>query len=194
MKSNSDDVIEKIRATFLTLLASKPYKQITFKEIAAESGMTRQNLYYYYKSKENVLEDIIEEFFSLMYEEMVNFDLSKLGESSQDELGKALLMAIVNALKEHEDIARRLFARDVNIIFINKMVAFFNRILGSLIRAQNLTVNDPKYIHYLALQMAGSSFLPMREWLLVDRDFPAERIVELAQPMTKQIIQALKDN
>jgi hypothetical protein len=63
-----------------------------------------------------------------------------------------------------------------------------------MIRAKGITVNDPKYIHYLALQMAGSSYLPIREWLIVDTDFPVERMVELGHPMIEQIIKSLENN
>jgi len=191
MGISHDDVSEKIRSAFLELLGEKPYKRITFKELAIKSGMTRQNLYYYYKSKECVLEEIIEEFFDHLYESMRS--LGKL-EVNEEEPGKALISEIVGALKENQEVASLLFSRDVNVVFINKQVAFFNRMLGSMIRAQNIKVNDPKYIHYLALQISGASYLPLREWLVVDREFPADRIVELAYPMLGQIIQSLKSN
>jgi AcrR family transcriptional regulator len=189
----NDAVNIKIRTTFIELLNKKPYRRITFKELATEAGMSRQNLYYYYKSKESVLEDIIEEFFDNLYEAMFKFDFQEIG-SDNEELGRAFIRTIIQALKDHEEIAKCFFSKDVNIVFINKMVAFLTRILGSLIRAQGITVNDPKYIHYLALQMAGASYLPIREWLLVDTSFPQERIVELAYPMVQQIIDSLKKN
>jgi AcrR family transcriptional regulator len=194
MNMPSEEVGEKIKTAFVKLLQEKPYKRITFKELASESSMSRQNLYYYYKSKENVLEDIIEDFFERIYETIMVVGIKKLGSSDNQELGKELIQAIVEALKENEDVARCFFSKDVNIVFINKMVAFLKRMLGSMIRAKGITVNDPKYIHYLALQMAGSSYLPIREWLIVDTDFPVERIVELGHPMIEQIIKSLENN
>ena len=193
MVSTQDVVNEKIRSAFLKLLDDKTYKKITFKELATESGMTRQNLYYYYKSKEYVLEDIIEEFFDRLYDAMLEYSANRV-ETDEEEMGKALIRVMVEALKENEEVARCFFSRDVNIIFINKSVGFLHRLLGRMIRLQHITVNDPKYIHYLALQIAGACYLPLREWLLVDRDFPTDRIVELAYPMLEQIIQSLKNN
>lgn len=194
MATYNEDVSEKIRSTFLRLLDEQPYKRITFKEIATESGMTRQNLYYYYKSKEHVLEDIIEEFLDDIYDEIMKFNLDKLGASNEDLMGKTLIITIAEAMRNNEEKAKCFFSRDVNIVFLNKMVAFLNRMLGSLIRAQNVTVNDPKFIHYLALQLSGASYLLLREWLLVDREFPVERLAELAHPMVAQIIHSLKSN
>ena len=195
MDDHKDKVSRKIRDAFLQLLNKKSYRRITFKELAAESDMTRQNLYYYYKSKESVLEDIIEQFFDSLYEAMMNFNFTSLGnKDNEDTLGKELIRAIILALKENEEVARCFFSRDVNVVFINKQTAFLTRMLGSIIRAQNITVNDPKYIHYLALQVSGASYLPIREWLLVDQEFPVERIVELAYPMVEQIIVSLKKN
>lgn len=194
MNTTNSDVNEKIRAAFLRLLDQKSYKRITFKELAAESGMSRQNLYYYYKSKQNVLEDIIEEFFERQYDRMMEFDLKEIVDDTGGALGKRFMTTIVEALREDVEVARCFFSRDVNVVFINKMVAFLNRMLGSLIRLQNITVNDPKYIHYLALQLTGSTYLLLREWLIVDKDFPGDRIVELAQPMVEQVIQSLKNN
>lgn len=194
MNTTNSDVNEKIRAAFLRLLDQKSYKRITFKELAAESGMSRQNLYYYYKSKQNVLEDIIEEFFERQYDKMMEFDLKEVVDNSGSNLGKEFMTSIVEALRADVEVARCFFSRDVNVIFINKMVAFLNRMLGSLIRIQNITVNDPKYIHYLALQLTGSIYLLLREWLLIDKEFPVERIVELGLPMVEQVIESLKNN
>ena len=70
----NNDVNEKIRSAFLSLLSEKSYSKVTFKEVASVTGMTRQNLYYYYESKENVLEDVIEEFFDRLYQTILNVE------------------------------------------------------------------------------------------------------------------------
>lgn len=194
MSEPGQEVSAKVRAALLRLLATRPYGRITFKALAAESGMSRQNLYYYYKTKEAVLEDVIEDFYDGIYDTMMLYSPAKVSSGQEEELAKSLVRETLKALKANEEVARCLFSDDISALALEKQIAFLKRVLGSLIRARGITVNDPKFIHYLALQSSGASYQVVREWLLVDRDFPIERIVELGHPMVLQVIRALENN
>ncbi len=194
MGDPGEEVSQRVREAFLGLLAEKPYARITFKELAAASGMSRQNLYYYYKTKEAVLEDVIEDFFDSIHDTMMRYSPAKVAPGQQEELAKALIRETLKAIKEREQVAGLLFADDIAGLAIDKQIAFLKRVLGGLIRARDIKVNDPKFIHYLALQISGASYQVVREWLLVDTDFPIERMVELGHPMVLQVIRSLENN
>lgn len=194
MKEDNENTSAKIRANFIELLNQKPYRKITFKEIATVSNMSRQNLYYYYASKEQVLEHVIEVFFERIYDKLTTASANFQGISNDKELGREVVALVFEELEVNEEVAKCFFSRDVNIIFVNKQIAFLKRLFGRYVRTQNIKVNDPKYIHYLALEVTGASYLVFREWFLVDREFPAERIIDLGQPVVRQVLQSLAKN
>lgn len=199
MNKTNNETHEKIRQAFLDLIREKGYRKTTFKEVASASGMTRQNLYYYYDSKEGMLQDVIEEFFDRLIVQMMVF-VSKSEATNTDNarenitISEALLTEIAQALLDDVEVARCFFSDDVEKIFITKEIAFLRRILGNLIRGQDIKVNDPQYIHYLSLQMAGAIYFPIKEWLLNGQDFSVHKIVALAYPMFEQSIQSLMKN
>ncbi len=194
MSGSSEEVGARVRAAMLRLLDEKPYHRISFKELAAETGMSRQNLYYYYKSKENVLEEIIEDFFDDIYNTMMRYSPVNIGAAGEEDVSRELVRATLIAIRDNDHVTRLLFDEEMSALALEKQVAFLKRMLGSVIRARNIKVNDPKFIHYLALQISGASYQVVREWLLVDRDFPVERIVELGQPLLLQVISSLENN
>lgn len=194
MKEENENVSARIRANFIELLINKPYKKITFKEIAAVSNMSRQNLYYYYSSKEQVLEHVMEVFFESIYEKMTSTGARLQGSANEEQLGREMVALVFAELEKNEQVAKCFFSRDVNVIFVTKQIAFLKRLFGRYVRTQNIKVNDPKYIHYLALEVAGSSYLVFREWFMVDRDFPPERIMDLGQPVIQQVLTSLAKN
>lgn len=194
MANSNPTIAAKVRAAFLKLMNQKAFKRITFQELADECGMSRQNLYYYHKSKQDVLESIVEDFFERQYDGMMEADLFESIDAGGGALGEKFMTSIVSELQNDVEVARCLFATDVNVVFVNKMVAFLKRLLGSQIRLQKISINDPKYVHYLSLQLTGSTYLLLREWFLFDRDFPAERIVDIGLPMVEEVIESLKSN
>lgn len=194
MNLTNNDTHEKIRTAFLSLIREKGYSKTTFKEVASVSGMTRQNLYYYYDSKEGMLQDLIEVFFDGLFQKIIENNLNKSDAIEKESVNAAMLRQLAEALLEDRDIARCFFSNDVEKIFITKEVAFLKRALGSIIRAQNIEVNDPQFIHYLALQIAGASYFPVKEWLMNDSDFPIDKLVALTFPMFDQALQTLKNN
>jgi len=191
---SSNETHEKIRNTFLALIREKGYSKTTFKEVANVSGMTRQNLYYYYDSKEAMLKDVIEVFFDGLFQKVVDFNINKTDVIEKETINATMFRQLAESLLEDIDIALCFFSNDVEKIFITKEVAFLKRALGSIIRAQDIEVNDTQYIHYLALQIAGATYFPVKEWLLNDSSFPIDKLVALTFPMFDQALQTLKKN
>jgi len=190
----NNDVNERVRGAFLGLLSQKGYSKMTFKEVARVTGMTRQNLYYYYESKESVLQDVIEEFFDRLHQKMLILKQSNTDYISHSAFSEALVREMAKALIEDIDTARSFFSKDVEQIFINKQVVFIKRLLGGLVREQGIVVSDPQYVHYLALQITGACYFPVKEWMLSDMAFPLDKFVALACPIFDQAIPMLRKN
>ncbi len=188
------DANERIRGAFLSLLSEKSYKKMTFKEVAGVTGMSRQNLYFYYESKESVLKDVIEEFFDRLYQKMVCLKQNSADYLDHAAFSEALIREMGNALMEDSAIARSFFSSDVEKLFVDKHVIFTKRLLGGIVREQGIIVKDPQYIHYLALQMTGAAYFPVKEWVLNDMDFSIDKLVVMLHPIFDQAIPMLKKN
>ena len=190
----SDHVNERVRCAFVDLLGQKSYSKMTFKEVASVTGMTRQNLYYYYDSKESVLQDVIDQFFDGLYQKMMCFKQSNTGYHDHSAFSEALIGELAHALIEDIDTARSFFSTDVEHIFVDRQIAFTKRLLGSIVREQGIVVRDPQYIHYLALQMTGAMHLSIKHWVMSDMSFSLEKFVILASPIFDRAIPMLKKN
>lgn len=194
MNLSNNDTHEKIRNCFLELIREKGYSKTTFKEVASVSGMTRQNLYYYYDSKEGMLQDVIEVFFDGLFQKVIDFNIHQSDVIEKESVNTTMIRALATALRDDIDIASCFFSSDVEKVFITKEVAFLKRVLGSIIRAQKIEINDPQSIQYQALQIAGACHFPIREWLLNDPDYPVEKMVNLSYPIFDQALVALTNN
>ncbi len=60
---------EALREKALSLFCSKGFKQTTTNQIAEEAGMSIGSLYEYYANKEEILYDIVDEYFTIFLNE-----------------------------------------------------------------------------------------------------------------------------
>ncbi len=192
MTNSNEITYEKIRSNFLELIREKGYSKTTFKEVASASGMTRQNLYYYYESKETMLKDVIEEFFDRLYLKMVSYKINPNIDDYQT-MSKSLVSNMMEALENDIDIARCFYSNDVEKLFIRKSIAFLKRMLGGVIRNQDITVKNPLHIHFIALQMAGAVHFPLKEWIVNESDISTDDVINLGYPMLDAAISTLMD-
>lgn len=78
MVGNMTDSREHILQTAYLLFVKKSYKAVTFKELMEKTGFSKGAFYHYFKSKEHIFEEIINNYF-LTFE---SFDFNQLSHSS----------------------------------------------------------------------------------------------------------------
>jgi len=61
---------EKILQIGLDLFADRGYDAVGVQEIAENAGITKPTLYYYFGSKEGLLESILEKYFSVLFDDL----------------------------------------------------------------------------------------------------------------------------
>ena len=71
----------RIKQELLSLLERRPYKKITMKRLAESLGMTRQNLYKHYSSKDEIILDVLQERLDLVFDLLENMEV---GSGSSD--------------------------------------------------------------------------------------------------------------
>ena len=86
------DAKEHILLVSLNLFLHKSFKEVTMKEIVEMTGLSKGAFYHYFKSKEEVFEEVINHFYS----ELILTDYSKFSKTS-------LFQFYTDSLKEKKD-------------------------------------------------------------------------------------------
>lgn len=88
LNDNSKDKI--LRAT-RELLSEKSFSEISLAEIARKTGVSKGSVYYYYKSKDDILFDVADEYLGGVYEEFVKWVDNKDKDTSLPRLLRFVL-------------------------------------------------------------------------------------------------------
>lgn len=83
-----DNVKEKILEATAELLEHKTLSDISLAEIAAASGVSKGTLYYYYKTKTDILFDITNRYLDQQWDELIAWTENKEKDTSMPRLVK----------------------------------------------------------------------------------------------------------
>ncbi|WP_432407490.1 TetR/AcrR family transcriptional regulator [Wukongibacter sp. M2B1] len=86
------------------LFAKKGYEGTSISHIAKESGAAKSLIYYYFKSKEEILSEILEEGTRDIYE--THYSMSESGEELTEEFMMKIMETIAHRLRNRDDIIR----------------------------------------------------------------------------------------
>lgn len=67
-RNETSETARKVLDAAAELFATKGFEATSVRDIAAATGMTMSNIYYYYQSKEGLLVAVLEKFWRHMYE------------------------------------------------------------------------------------------------------------------------------
>ncbi|MCG8541664.1 MAG: TetR/AcrR family transcriptional regulator, partial [Clostridia bacterium] len=94
-------MVEDSRAAILEaaryLFAKKGYEGTSISNIAKESGSTKSLIYYYFNSKEDILDEILEEGTRDIYE--LHYSMSESGEELTEEFMMKIMETIADRLR-----------------------------------------------------------------------------------------------
>lgn len=180
------DTQEKIKRGFYSLLSEMPYSKVTVKAVTNHLGMSRQNFYRYYLSKEEILLDIVDETFDGVY--MVT-EQHLLKDSFDTDKVTAQALEIIEGNKQV--ISSVLSSGTESIVFAHS-IKFIRRLLGRIIRTHNMVIVDHDYLDILVEAFAAHAFHVVKSWS--EHDFEVERakVFLLLQPQFKNLINSLE--
>lgn len=96
--SNRDKILQAARA----LMSEKGIKETSLAEIAREAGISKGTLFYYYASKDDLLNDILAEHFT----NLVNVSKELLGEQLENLKSSEIVRLRFEQITSHFDITR----------------------------------------------------------------------------------------
>ncbi|MCI1588980.1 TetR/AcrR family transcriptional regulator [Heyndrickxia oleronia] len=160
---------ENFRSTLLSLMEEKNFSEITITEIVKAADYNRGTFYAHYKSKEDVLEEIIDEMFEKMteafrkpYLQLSVVDLEELSSHS---------IVLFDHFLENKKFYKLMLSSKVNINFREKMIKKLVQLFREDYSEFTYTEVDPEINIKLfnTYQVHGIIGLIL-EW--IDHDFP----------------------
>ncbi len=168
---------KQLRQGLAALLAEKPIKNITVREISDLVDINRGTFYLHYKD----IFDMVEQIQNEMFEELSTIlDLHKENRLNREPL--PLLIAIFNYLAENAQMASVLMSKNGDASFIGK---FSDMMKEKLIDdwTQIFQVKNPVYFHYaFSFIMSGCIGL-FKTWLDGGMSETPEEIAQLTYTM-----------
>lgn len=121
---HNDNIKEKILDSATKLLQEKTFKEVSLSQIATYAGVTKGSIYYYYKSKDDILYDIADGYFQTLYGDLISWVDNKNKDTSlprllryalqrgTDDPGKSLRLHLtVDAISGNQKVRERLLER-----------------------------------------------------------------------------------
>lgn len=163
-----------IRDAFLALAAEHGYRRVRMADVAERAGMSRQNLYRYYRNREELYRATLDELFDRFWQQaepwFEHFD------DRQSE--RINLMAMVVA-EQHPHILRLLADPDQHELSLSLLRRYYARVLGALARYQKVEQLDRERMNMLVAIAAGASLAGLREWVESDYSLPPAQMAHI---------------
>lgn len=178
----------RIKNHFIQLLSETRYTKITMTCLAQELGMSRQNLYKYYSSKEEIIEDVSIDLVENLLIELTRFDLN-----SDPNNWASFLQSLLSRVEDNSETFIAIFKNDSDDFTFRYIKNFVTRTLGYIARTQNITIQDHDYFNMLVRSTTGALFHLCKEWMEQDMRIPSHKVnLLLINHLNPAIIQKLK--
>lgn len=186
--SDNVEVKNKIKSELYQCILEMPYKKITVKMLVARLGMSRQNLYRYYVSKDEILLDMLDSTLETTYQ-IVELNLKEF--ESNVEMVVLNIQDMIGGKRELiNDI---MFASNEALVF-SHLKSFVRRVVGRILREGDYTSIDHDYMDVVISQYTGSGFYLLKEWAQSSGDVSPEKLRKSMVVYIESLFQAVYDN
>jgi TetR/AcrR family transcriptional regulator len=184
MKKARDTILKKA----LGLFARKGYAGCSIREICQAAGITKPVLYYHFRSKEHLYQELMLEIFNQTQKNLLR--LSKFSGSLRDRLILYVSSELRNCRKDPENVRllfRMMFSPEGEYPYFNFVEEFKRerKVIAGLIREHGTEerASDPELV---STALMGMMLITILEYLFTGRKTltrdTAERLVDLLLP------------
>lgn len=184
--SDNSDVKDRIKAEFLACLREFPYAQVSVKDLVERLGMSRQNFYRYYTSKEDILIDIVDDTFDRIYL-LIEANIREIEMEPSRFFERVSPVFLLN-----RGLIREVLDRGTDDIVFSHSRRFVRRCVGRLLREKNMTVVNHDYLDVLIAKTAGGGFYAVKTWSQLAGDLDADDLRRLLLPLLEDLIGSLQ--
>ena len=152
---------ESIQTALILLLKEKKWEAITINNIVEKAGVSRMAYYRNYKSKEDILMDIFDDFMTKLTEICLPY--------IQTKQWYGYWKVLFNHFAEHVESVRLLFDCNYKIFILNYLNNFY---INSI---KTSSVSD----RYRIYGLVGSFFNMLVEWIENDMPISSEELAQI---------------
>lgn len=164
-----------ILTQFVALAAQQGYRNVRMAEIAQASGMSRQNLYRYFSSREELyraaMDELFDHFWLLAEPHIEEFD---------DRLALHVNYLAITVASSHPEILRILADPELHDLNLSLMRRYFARVIGALVRHKGINSINRDYVDVMVAMVAGASLAALRQWVEGGMRVPVEDMARLS--------------
>lgn len=161
MTVQDTETSERIRAALLGVLREKPWDKVRMSELARLSGTSRQNLYRYYHSREEILRAVFDDMFEEFYETAEPY----LKEFDSDLAYTVNLLAYTVTWNHREDFVT-LAGCEADALLVQLLKQYFQRLIGALLRYRGIRPANPEQLEVITDLLSGGTFQALKRWAL----------------------------
>lgn len=178
---------EEIKQAAIEIFADKGYHAAKVSDIVAEVGVAQGTFYLYYDGKNQIFEEILNDFLSLLLRTIANWEPGSL--DSREALGRELRrvgMRLTEIIDDRQKLASIYFKESMSTTpEFESLIRGFHEALTSMMTQFNKILHERDLIasadfQFLANMTIGMAERIIMEYVIHDKfdDVPHEEIVE----------------
>lgn len=173
----NDNSRNKILKATRELLEEKSFSEISLAEIAKKTGVSKGSVYYYYKTKDDILFDVADEYLGEVYEEFIKWVDNKEKDTS---LPRLLRFTLQKGVKDSAQSLRLHLTMDAvsgNEVIREKILKRYNTfrtVIGEKI-AERKGDHEAEYYGWLVLTLVDGLMI---QHLLKNNEMDLEGFIE----------------
>lgn len=177
---------QRIKDEFVEMLSIRAYSEIRVKDLANAMGMTRQNFYRYYSSKEEILSELIEDSLTPLVE-----GIEDKSPNLDNQVWGILINIALSTFKENKTSTLAIMKSDADDLVYKYARAFIARSLGHLARVNHMVITDHDYFSLLVSHFCGAVFHTVKDWCDKDMRVPLEDVSQMLHITANDALAAL---
>lgn len=170
---------EALQETLFELMSEKGYNEINVVEIASRANISRQTFYNHFQSKDELLLSYLDEIFDSY--------MDRISEFMTDYPNKAneVHEILFGLWEENAERLILVLNAGVDHLVFQRFRRYIRRVVGSVVRRNDFTIDQPDLVDYVVDFVAGGFFQLITRWMRNGRPYPASVMSQLIGVMMK---------
>ena len=153
-------VEDRIKSAFLDVLVRTPFHKIRMAEVAKMSGTSRQNIYRYFSSKEEIFRAAVDDLFDEFYEKATPFL-----QDTETDFSYFFIFLVYSEIQKYHDVFTSMLKSGADDILRQQMRRYYRRFVGKIVRESKVEVKSVDMLDYIGDIAVGSTFELLKRWV-----------------------------
>ena len=185
--SDNQEVKERIKKELYQCIIEMPYNKITVKNLVSRLGMSRQNFYRYYMSKDEILLDLIDDMLDAAYQ-VIELNINLISENVN-----LITDRIQELIAPRKEFINEILSCSNEKIVFSHLHRFVRRIVGRLLRESDQKDVDQDYMDIVISKYTGSGYYLVKSWAQIDGELDESKFRRLIFNFVNGLLSEMND-